>query len=387
MAALGAAGMASSAYLTAIHLQHLGTGAASVCNLGGMLNCDVVNTSAWSEVLRVPVSHIGTLFYFVLLSLAVLMWTRAALRQRLHGYLTIAIALACMASLFLAGVSLFVLKAICVFCMSLYAINLLLLLIVLPGSVAALRALPSQLGADVAATLRPAPLLLMVGVLSGALASMWTLRQAGQRVHERAAERAQAAAVQPGAPPARIDLYDATAPVWGPADAPITIVEVSDFECPFCQAAAGTLAELKRAYPGQLRMVFRHFPLDQSCNKLLKRQIHPNACAAARAAFCAGQQGQFWPYAEKLFDGAVESSDLLEHMRALSLKEEPFKRCLESTEAAARIQQDIDACSKAGVAGVPVILINGRKLAGAQPIEKFRARIDEELAAARSATR
>ena len=74
-------------------------------------------------------------------------------------------------------------------------------------------------------------------------------------------------------------------------------------------------------------------------------------------------------------------------MRALSLKEEPFKRCLESTEAAARIQQDIDACSKAGVSAVPVFLINGRRLAGAQPIEAFKTLIDEELAAARSATR
>ena len=115
--------------------------------------------------------------------------------------------------------------------------------------------------------------------------------------HRQGGERPTSAAAASGAE-ARINLLTPSHPALAP-DAPVTIVEISDFECPYCQKASQTLAELRTLYPGKLRLVFRNFPLDESCNKLLKRQIHENACAAARAAFCAGEQGQFWPYAEK----------------------------------------------------------------------------------------
>ncbi len=385
MAVLSALGLGSSAYLTSIHLGHLRTGAASICNLGSQLNCDVVNTSQWSELLGVPVSHFGTLFYLVMIVLALLAAAKQDLRARLQPYLLFLSIAACGFSLFLAGISLFVLNTFCVFCISLYVINALLLGLVLPQSATALRALPQHLGQDLGVVLRPAGLLLIGAGLCGAIASSWVLRAAGQDAHRLAAQRtppATASAGQPQSATPRIDLTDATAPSLGPSDAPVTIVEISDFECPYCQKASQTLAELRRLYPNQLRMVFRHFPLDQGCNTLLKRQIHPNACAAARAAFCAGEQGQFWAYADKLFEGATEPDDLDAHMRALGLKEPEFRRCLADPATAARIAKDIDQCAKAGVAGVPVLLINGRKLAGAQPIEAFRALIDEELAIA-----
>ena len=384
MAVLSALGLGSSAYLTSIHLSHLRTGAASVCNLGSQLNCDVVNTSAWSELFGVPVSHLGSIFYLVLICLLLLATAKPALRERLHAWLLLLIVAACGSSLFLAGISAFVLHTFCLFCVSLYVINVLLLGLVLPGAWTRLRDVPQQLGQDVRDLLRPAPLVLTAAGLCGAALSSWVLREAGQQAHLAAQQRSQVNAKtnEPPQQAARLDLTDPAAPSLGPADAPISIVEISDFECPYCQKAAQTLAELRRIYPNQLRVQFRHFPLDQSCNPLLKRQIHPNACAAARAAFCAGEQGQFWAYAEKLFDGATEPEDLDAHLRALSLKEPTFRRCLADPATAARIAKDIDECAKAGVAGVPVLLINGRKLAGAQPIETYRALIDEELAIA-----
>lgn len=385
MAVLSTLGLGSSAYLTSIHLSHLRTGAASICNLGSQLNCDVVNTSPWSELLGVPVSHFGTLFYLAMILLSLLWVAKQDLRVRLQPLMLFLTVVSCGFSLFLAGISLFVLSTFCVFCLSLYVINALLLGLVLPQSRAALRALPSHLGQDLRALLRPAPVLLLIAGFSGGAASSFLLHVAGKDAHQMAAQRAQQGATSDGSAAtavARIDLTDASAPSLGPGDAPVTIVEISDFECPFCQKAAQTLAELRRLYPGQLRFVFRHFPLDETCNTLLKRQIHPNACAAARAAFCAGEQGQFWPYADKLFEGATEPDDLDAHMRSLNLKEPEFRRCLADPATAARIAKDIDQCAKAGVAGVPVLLINGRKLTGAQPIEAFRTLIDEELAIA-----
>lgn len=395
IAVLSALGLASSLYLTSIHLAHLRTGAASICNFGSQFNCDIVNTSRFSELAGVPVSHLGSLLYVALLLLSLLAARRPDFRTRSQPYLLLLIGLACAYSLFLAGISAFVLHAFCLFCISLYGINFGLLAAVAPGSLTTLQALPSQIAADRRALLRPAPLLLISAALFGALGSLILVRGAAQQAQQLAQERTSAspAAATPAptagqaasspeaatAPP-RIDLRDPIAPSLGPADAPVTIVEISDFECPFCQKAAQTLAELRKLYPGKLRLVFRHFPLDESCNKLLKRQIHENACAAARAAFCAGEQGQFWPYAEKLFAGETEPSDLDAHMRSLSLNEPSFRRCLRDEATNARIVRDIDECAKAGVVGVPVLLINGRKLAGAQPIEAFRKLIDEELA-------
>lgn len=397
MAALSALGLASSLYLTSIHLAHLRTGAASICNLGSQLNCDLVNTSRYSELAGIPVSHLGSLLYVALLLASLLAGRRPGFRARCQPYLLFLVGIAVLFSLFLAGISAFVLHAFCVFCVSLYVINFALLFVLIPGVGPTLRALPAQLADDLRTLLQPAPLLLSIGALIGAAGSLVLVRGATQNAQLLAAQRSStgtaeappAAATPESAakpatpePPARIDLFDASAPSLGPADAPVTIVEISDFECPYCQKAAQTLAELRKLYPGKLRLVFRNFPLDESCNKLLKRQIHENACGAARAAFCAGEQGQFWPYAEKLFAGDTEPSDLEAHARSLGLKDAIFRRCLRDEATNARILRDIDECAKAGVVGVPVLLVNGRKLAGAQPIEAFRKLIDEELAIA-----
>lgn len=397
VATLSALGLASSLYLTSIHLAHLRTGVASVCNLGSQLNCDLVNTSQWSELAGVPVSHLGSLFYLALLLAALLSGRRPGFRASCQPYLIFLVGLAAVFSLSLASISAFVLHAFCIFCISLYVINLALLAVLLPGARAALAALPNHFGADLKSLVQPAPLVLSISLLLGATGSLIVLRGATQQAQAMAVQRTGASAPEstasktaehptegsaPSEPPARINLFDPIAPSLGPSDAPITIVEISDFECPYCQKAAQTLAELRKLYPGKLRLVFRNFPLDESCNKLLKRQIHENACAAARAAFCAGEQGQFWPYAERLFDGATEPSDLEAHMRSLRLNESTFRRCLRDEATNARIVRDIDECAKAGVVGVPVLLINGRKLAGAQPIEAFRKLIDEELAVA-----
>jgi len=398
LAVLSALGLASSLYLTSIHLSHLRTGAASVCNLGSQFNCDIVNTSQWSELAGIPVSHLGSLFYVTLLLVSLLASLRAEFRARCQPYVLIGVGLSAAFSLFLASISAFVLHAFCVFCISLYVINLALLFVVAPGSLTSLRTLASSFPADLRALLRPAPLLLAIALASGGAGSILLVRGATQHAQALASERSAAPRPAESAPStggerptnaaaaaaaeARINLLDPIAPSLGPPDAPVTIVEISDFECPYCQKASQTLAELRTLYPGKLRLVFRNFPLDESCNKLLKRQIHENACAAARAAFCAGEQGQFWPYAEKLFGGETEPTDLDAHMRSLHLNEASFRRCLRDEATNARILRDIDECARAGVAGVPVLLINGRKLAGAQPIEAFRKLIDEELALA-----
>jgi protein-disulfide isomerase/uncharacterized membrane protein len=363
-------GTVVSVYLTAIHLRHLQTGEDSACNFSQTLNCDAVLSSQWSEIARIPVSQFGTLFYLGMGALAVLGLLSAGLRSRLQGYLLIGALLACGCSLFLGGVSL-TLHAACVFCMTTYAVNLALLVLLSPGGGSALRTVFSDLGADVRGLLRPGRLLPLLLALGIAAASTYALRGHSAQAHASATQR-QLSVQQ--------SLIDASAPTLGPAQAPITLIEISDFECPFCRRATETIAELRRLYPDKLRVVFRNFPLDEACNPLLKHPLHDNACAAARAAVCAGEQGQFWPYAEKLFTGELEAADLLAYAKALGLQEPAFTACQNASATAARVAADIAACTQAGVKAVPVFFINGRRLAGAKPLEDFREIIDEELA-------
>jgi protein-disulfide isomerase len=161
----------------------------------------------------------------------------------------------------------------------------------------------------------------------------------------------------------------------GPADALVTIVESSDFECPFCKRAAPTLAQLETAYAGKLRIVFKHNPLP----------MHSNALPAANAAEAAGAQGKFWPMHDKLFAAAsLDRAALEQAATELKLDLKAFRAALDGQRFAERIKRDQELVRGVGAGGTPTFFINGRKLVGAQPIERFRAVIDAELARAQA---
>jgi protein-disulfide isomerase len=171
--------------------------------------------------------------------------------------------------------------------------------------------------------------------------------------------------------PPRVAVATAGHATHGPADAPVTIVEFADFECPFCGGLFSTLKTIELAYPGKVRFVYRHFPLTK---------IHPYAQKAAEAAVCAGEQGRFWEMHDSLFrsqrDLGVES--LKRRAKELGVDAAAFDVCLDSGRTAARIKEDVSDAAKAGVRGTPTLFINGRMLLGNQPVE-LRAIIDDEL--------
>ena len=183
--------------------------------------------------------------------------------------------------------------------------------------------------------------------------------------------------------PVRASLGDA--PMLGRPDAPVTLVEFSDYQCPFCQRFfAATLPTLKKDYidTGKVRYVFRDFPLDQ---------IHPQARKAAEAAHCAGEQGKYWEMHDVLFGNqqALEPPKLSEHARALGLDGARFDQCLTSSTHAARVSQGLTDGQAAGVQGTPGFVVaktragdtvEGALVVGAQPVEVFRKLIDQLLA-------
>jgi protein-disulfide isomerase len=172
--------------------------------------------------------------------------------------------------------------------------------------------------------------------------------------------------------PARIEV-EAVGPARGPDDAAVTIIEFSDFQCPYCQRAVPTIEQILEKYPTQVRVVFRHLPLDT---------IHDRAQPAAEAAVCAGNQEKFWDYHDVLFanNRALSDEDLERYAVELGLEMEAFKRCVSERESQPVVDIDTAAAKALGLSGTPAFFVNGIPMTGAQPLEKFSAIIDEELA-------
>lgn len=159
----------------------------------------------------------------------------------------------------------------------------------------------------------------------------------------------------------------------GGEKAPITIVMFSDYECPYCSRAESTVAEVAKAYGDKVRLVFRNYPLP----------FHANARPAAEAALCANAQGKFWQFHDKLFaqQANLNAETYKKIAGEVGLDQAKFEQCVAKNEFRAAIDQDVADASAVGVSGTPAFFINGRMLSGAQPFDKFKEIIDQELAA------
>jgi len=178
----------------------------------------------------------------------------------------------------------------------------------------------------------------------------------------------------------RISVNTIGAPSKGPSNAGVLIIEISDFECPFCRRANAIINEAIKDFPKDVRLVFKHFPLDNKCNPMVPRPFHKNACYAAKAAVCAQKKGVFWSFSDMMMKGSIDKQALFEYARSFGISEQYFGSCISSQETEEIISKDIRDCSSLGIDGVPVFLINGRKMVGAQSVEKLKQIIEEELA-------
>ena len=172
--------------------------------------------------------------------------------------------------------------------------------------------------------------------------------------------------------PLRVNIVTTGHPSHGPADAPVTIVEFSDFECPYCFALWDTIKNIRQNYPDRVRLVYRHFPLVN---------IHPQAQKAAEASLCADEQGKFWEMHDLMFgdQSGLSVEDLAQKAQSLGLDEATFEKCLTSAQFAERVRTDVKEGAIAGVTGTPALFINGRPLVGNVPYDQIAQIIDEEL--------
>lgn len=168
-------------------------------------------------------------------------------------------------------------------------------------------------------------------------------------------------------------VIDADDYVLGPDDAPITIIEFSDYQCPYCALwHEQVYKRLMQEYEGKIRFVYRDFPLNG----------HPDAAPAAMAANCAGEQGAYYPFHDALFSTPdnLGREAYLQHATALGLEMVDFETCLDEERYASEVQADLQYAFSIGVSSTPTFFINGQGVVGAQPYEVFKQAIEKELA-------
>ena len=172
----------------------------------------------------------------------------------------------------------------------------------------------------------------------------------------------------------RYDVPEGGNPSIGPENAAITIIEFSDYQCPFCvRWYSDVYARLMDEYKGKIRFVYRDFPL---------YSIHPNAESAAEAANCAGEQGAYWQYHNALFEhkNGLGGDDYLKYAGELGLNTDQFGKCVSEGRFKDEVAADFKFASELGVSSTPTFFVNGLAVVGAQPYEVFKQIIDKELA-------
>ncbi|MGA2488647.1 MAG: DsbA family protein [Anaerolineales bacterium] len=172
----------------------------------------------------------------------------------------------------------------------------------------------------------------------------------------------------------RVDVSTDNDPSIGPANAPVTIIEFGDYQCPYCEAwFKQVYQQLLASYPNQIRFVYRDLPLP----------MHSEAEPAAEAADCAGEQGAYWKYHDALYGQQYGlNRAAYEHYASdLGLDGKAFAACLDSRRYQSEVEADANDAAKVGLTGTPSFVINGRILIGALPFSDFKTVIDEELAA------
>ena len=172
--------------------------------------------------------------------------------------------------------------------------------------------------------------------------------------------------------PRREVEIESTDPSLGRASAPVTLIEFSDFQCPFCQRVEPTLKKIRETYGDKVRIVWKDFPLTQ---------IHPQAFKAGEAGHCAAEQGKFWEYHDQLFGNqqALMPDDLQKYAAAVGIDAERFNSCLDTSKHAEVVRDGVAQGTRLGINSTPTVFVNGRRVEGAQAYEVFAAAIDEEL--------
>ena len=361
-----------------------------LCAPSGRFDCFTVSASKYGSLWGLPLSAWAILLYGVVIFLALtgLAGDRAAAAPALAGIGCLSL-VSVLVDAYLAWVMVAKIHYLCTFCLGTYAVNGLLFLSAMAAGrgqritswhrLWQLRGLLPAASWERAYQVPPAPLarlvqtLFVVGVAlltAATLGAAWLTKQL--TAGNPAEIRRQLVTYLQTHPPVTVDT--AGDPVLGPPSAPVTLVAFSDFLCPACQAFFTPHRLLHTNEPERVRLLFKHYPLEQVCNPYQPRTQHPGACRYAVGAECAQRQGQFWQFHDRVFEEAKRLAPqplTAHHLDAIvprvGLDLAAWQQCLNDPTALQAVQQDIEVAHQLGVTSTPSVFINGVMFAGAVP--------------------
>lgn len=365
-------GIGLCAYLGFLHLGLLRgelLGGAACGGTGSIFNCHAVTGGRFGSVASLPLWVWGLIGYLAFLNVSSIAWLFAEWTTHALTIVT-ALALACvLIDLALFATMVTAIRHLCLFCMLTYAVNVMLLLVGKRALAQPWRQIFSQSGVAlrmfVPSLRRPLTWLFWVGMLIGTSGSV-ALHAATTYVSQGAPGilRNQINDFIGREPRAKPDI--AGDPSLGPPDARLTLVEFSDFFCPACQKASQLNTIFLANHRRNARFIFKHFPLDTTCNDAIPRMIHPGACMIAAASECAHQQGAFWPFHDLVFEQGhlYDARHLETDIQRLGINGEQFERCLSSGQGMEAVRRDVAEGKRLGVASTPTYFVNGLKMPG-----------------------
>ncbi len=369
-------GAAVSAYLALQHHTAL-QGGASFCNVDEVINCDLVNTSVYSEVGGIPIALFGFAFYLAIALVALAGHLQAGKHGHAAGLVVAGGLVACAYAAFLIWASA-TLGAVCLFCVATYIVDALVLL----GGWWALAGDTSHIGNALVGKDGSLGRAITVGVVALIVATVGYRSLGDGGVSEAAAmgDLSQLYALPGGDVVVRGDE-----PVWGKPGAKWTLVEWVDYECPYCARAAGQVKDLVAKHP-DLKVVHKHYPLSNSCNPNVSNAMHEHACNAAVAAVCAQDQGRFWELNELMFKNQkyLGPEDIAFMAEQVGLDTEALAACMAEPEAKATVDADITDGSTADIHSTPTLALLGVHPDGAIIVTKGTEALDLLLSAAES---
>ncbi|NOZ00619.1 MAG: thioredoxin domain-containing protein [Deltaproteobacteria bacterium] len=382
--ALCAVGVVVSAMSTIDHVAfQIRDGAnGGLCAAIAGSDCSAAHSNPASELLGLPISLLGGAFYLGVAVMALLAWMAGrgrtpSIPRSFVWAPTALVALSVVSLGYSAWLASILVEAgrWCAFCVSLYCVNLGILITGLVWAWPGLRR-PSA----VAVT---GCLAVFAGVFVGALApAAYAYQAVLSRQLEDAAVRA--ASKKPRSTPLGDNTWAAleipeTVPSIGSPDAPTTLVEFSDFDCPFCAAMHETIAALFEDEGGlRIRVRFVQFPLDASCNQFVADTVHEDACRVARAAICAQRAGVFWEFAKRAFEGQgnPRTEDLTDIAVGLGADRASFDSCLNAESTGRALARNIQIAHSVGVTATPTTLVNRVRFEGRMSLDQLKETLD-----------
>jgi protein-disulfide isomerase/uncharacterized membrane protein len=402
----------------ALLLKHHGVGspADAICGARETSGCDIVNQSPYAKLFGVPLAAIGLVFYLALAgALALAALASDAARAGIARLVMLALSLSLAVDLTLLGVQAVKLQAYCALCILTYVMGAGALVILLgarradlaaalaPGegklalagaTVAGVSALVVAATYQIALGARPASptALLGAGAEPPAAASAAAPGDELQRARQEV-QRLQSTIDDPqkleryfsdkalrefdSGPVQSIDLTGV--PVKGAKDAPIKVVEYSDFLCPYCRSLAESFSAFVPQTAGKVAVYYKQYPMDNTCNDTLRQQLHAGSCTISLGGLCAAEQDRFWPFHDRVFarqGQATSRQDLIKVAGESGLDAAAFGACLDRPATAERLRAHIREGTAAGVGGTPSVFINGRRVTR---MNDFVAMVDREL--------